>query len=68
MYSPKILPDLIPRLYRKAKERGIPMTKLVNEILTNSFNNEDSLELCAERTVPMEVYSTDYDNQSKEAM
>ena len=33
MYSPRIREDLIPHLYRKAKEKGKPMTKLVNEVL-----------------------------------
>lgn len=33
MYSPKIAPDLIPRIYQTAKERRMPMTKLVDLIL-----------------------------------
>ena len=33
MYSPKISEELIPVLYRLAKERKIHMTELVNEIL-----------------------------------
>ncbi len=33
MYSPKISEKLIPRLYRMARKKGIPMTKLVNEII-----------------------------------
>ncbi|MCE1169385.1 MAG: hypothetical protein LWX70_14960 [Sphingobacteriia bacterium] len=40
MYSPKIIPELIPKLYRKAKERGIPMTRLVNEILSDKLKDE----------------------------
>ncbi len=40
MYSPKIIPELIPKLYRKAKERGIPMTRLVNEILSDRLNDD----------------------------
>jgi len=33
MYSPKIAPDLIPKIYRVAKERRLSMTKLVDLIL-----------------------------------
>ncbi|MFA5010536.1 MAG: hypothetical protein WC644_01160 [Ignavibacteria bacterium] len=33
MYSPKINPELISPLYHAAKSRGIPMTKLVNQII-----------------------------------
>jgi len=33
MYSPKIAEDLIPVLYRLAKNRGKPMTRIVNEII-----------------------------------
>lgn len=33
MYSPKIREDLIPRLYRLAKARRIPMTRFVNGIV-----------------------------------
>ena len=33
MYSPKISEQLIPILYKRAKDEGKPMTRLVNEIL-----------------------------------
>lgn len=33
MYSPKIAAEFIPRLYRRAKIKGVPMTKEVNEII-----------------------------------
>ena len=33
MYSPRIRDDLIPLLYRVAKNEGKPMTQLVDEIL-----------------------------------
>jgi len=38
MYSPKIKEDLVSKLYQKAKAEGIPMTKLVDEILRNALN------------------------------
>lgn len=37
MYSPKIDEKLIPRLYRIARARGVPMTVLVNRILRRSL-------------------------------
>jgi hypothetical protein len=33
MYSPNIRDDLIPLLYRLARQEGKPMTRLVDEIL-----------------------------------
>ena len=33
MYSPKISEDLIPHLYRMAKDRRVPMTVLTNQII-----------------------------------
>ena len=41
MYSPRISQDLIPVLYRKAKERKVPMTKLVDEILRENLLKEE---------------------------
>ena len=39
MYSPKIKDDLIRRLYREAKRRRTPMTKLVNFILESMLKD-----------------------------
>ena len=33
MYSPRIKDDLIPVIYRLARQEGKPMTRLVDEIL-----------------------------------
>lgn len=38
IYSPKISELLIPKLYKIAQQRGVPMTRLVNEIITNWLN------------------------------
>ncbi len=57
MYSPKIIPELIPKLYRKAKERGIPMTRLVNEILSDNLKDEP--EPAVEGPSGPGVYSTE---------
>lgn len=35
VYSPKISEELIPVLYRRAKSEHRPMTRVVNEILTD---------------------------------
>lgn len=56
MYSPKISEDLVPKLYHKAKAKGIAMTKLVNELLTESLKDEIEEDKCAEH---LDVYSTD---------
>jgi EAL domain-containing protein (putative c-di-GMP-specific phosphodiesterase class I) len=40
MYSPRIREDLIPYLYRLRKERGIPMTRLVNEIIEDYLQTQ----------------------------
>jgi len=37
MYSPKINPELIPALYHLAKRKHMPMTKLVNKIIQDYF-------------------------------
>ena len=42
MYSPKIKEDLIPRIYKIAKKKGIPMTTLVDEVLRKALNGMDS--------------------------
>lgn len=33
MYSPKIKPELIPKLYRLGKRTGKPMTEIVDSIV-----------------------------------
>ena len=37
MYTPKIREDLIPRLYRAAKARKVPMTKLVTALVETAL-------------------------------
>ncbi len=37
MYSPKIREDLIPRIYRAAKEARLPMTAWVNQAVEKSL-------------------------------
>jgi len=41
MYSPKIKEEIVRKLYRKAKKEGIPMTKLVDEILRSALNEKE---------------------------
>ena len=40
VYSPKVKEDLIPKLYRIAKKRGVPMTQLVDNIIREALENE----------------------------
>ena len=42
MYSPKIKEELIPKIYRLAKARGIRMTSLVNEILRKALDEGEA--------------------------
>jgi hypothetical protein len=37
MYSPKISEELIPRVYRAAKEARLPMTTWVNRVVERSL-------------------------------
>ena len=41
MYSPKISEELIPVLYHAAKAQGVPMTDLVNRLLTEALAKEN---------------------------
>jgi len=63
MYSPKIDQKWISPLYHQAKARGILMTRLVNEILSEHLSLELQPDKCAENK-SLEVYSSD---QNKEA-
>lgn len=55
MYSPKIDEELIPALYRLAKEKKIPMTRLVNGILRRALETggSDPALLCQEKGIEM---------------
>ena len=44
MYSPKIKPELIPRIYKVAKARGIHMTTLVNDVLRKALEEMVDIE------------------------
>jgi hypothetical protein len=74
MYSPQIREDLIPPLYRLAKARRIPMTRLVSEILAAALAEVRVEEVAVveqkvhevQRTVYRVVEPTD-DPQQKEA-
>ncbi len=38
MYSPKIRNELIPTIYRRAKEAGVPMTAWVNRLIEKALS------------------------------
>ena len=44
MYSPKIGEDLVTKLYQKAKVEGVPMTKLVDQIIREALNGKGPKE------------------------
>jgi hypothetical protein len=37
LYSPRFSDDVVRRLYQEAKRRGIPMTRLADELLRQSL-------------------------------
>jgi hypothetical protein len=41
MYSPRIREPLIPRVYRAAKESGIPMTAWVNRAIEEALQEHE---------------------------
>jgi hypothetical protein len=45
MYSPKINEQLIPALFKIARLRKIPMTRLVSQIIKNYLSNDKMMEL-----------------------
>ena len=50
MYSPKIRDDLIPLVYRLARQEGKPMTRLVDEILRAEV--ERRLQVVDQQSIP----------------
>ncbi len=58
MYSPKIKDEFIPVIYRLARSRGVRMTHLVNQIISEALKeaiNEQNRTLAAgEETSPPE--------------
>ncbi len=56
MYSPKIREDLVPRIYRAAKEKKLPMTTWVNQ----------AVELRLQETAPQPQPNTERKKDSHE--
>jgi len=60
MYSPKINEKLIPKLYKIAKAKNMPMTHLVNQILAKAIEKiEVEKRIIREKVVsevPKEIY------------
>ena len=50
MYSPNIRDDLIPLVYRLARQEGKPMTRLVDEILR--IEVERRVRVAGEHSIP----------------
>lgn len=51
-YSPVIRRELVSVLYKERKRRGIPMTRLVDEILTDKLKDTESWWLMEESNQP----------------
>jgi hypothetical protein len=49
MYSPKISEEFVPYLYRWAKNDGVKMTVLVNQIIKNEIEKNQRKEQSHER-------------------
>ena len=50
-YQPGVKPHLIKALYYEAKLRGVPMTALINELLTKVLLRSDGMRLAREETL-----------------
>lgn len=62
MYSPKVREDLVPILYKLAKQEQKPMTELVDEMLRAEIaqrNGQD--ETSIDESPPKEVKKTAHD-------
>jgi hypothetical protein len=44
-YTPQLSREIVSRLYNKAKTDGIPMTTLVNRIVEQALDAEDTVEM-----------------------
>ncbi len=65
MYSPKIKENLIPILYKLAKQEQKPMTKLVNEMLRAEIAKRNGqIHQINNETVPVSVKKTADDGGS----
>lgn len=63
MYSPKIKEQFIPLLYKAKKERGVTMTSLVNEIISDFLRKEAYLNRFEEELQQKAPHSYHYAGQ-----
>ncbi len=65
MYSPKVKENLIPILYKLAKQEGKPMTALIDEILRAEIvKRNGQIHQINNETVPVSVKKTADDEGS----
>lgn len=57
-YSPKIHEDLIPVLYRLARAKKIPMTRLVDEILRDGLRGQGLIDQAEGNSKPYYAVAT----------
>ena len=65
MYSPKISEDLVRALYLIAKQKHIPMTTLVNEILRDALSYSHDRSAITDSMVAEKTSSASYPNPSR---
>jgi len=65
MYSPKIAEGLVKQLYPMAKEKGVPMTKLVNEIIQDAIAQKKKSNEIKDWLIAETTDSVLYQNQLK---
>jgi hypothetical protein len=44
-YSPQLSPEIVSRLYFKAKAEGIPMTVLANQLMEEALGNKKQIQI-----------------------
>ncbi len=65
MYSPKVKEDLIPILYKLARQEGKPMTALIDEMLRAEIaKRNEQFSQMDDKTAPVSVKKTAADEGS----
>lgn len=62
-YSPQISRFLVSVLYHEAKRRRIPMTRLVDQLLTEQLSQSETWQRIAEESPPYITNNTGADDQ-----
>lgn len=64
MYSPRISEDLIPVLYKKAKQANLPMTKYVDALIRDALKDDEPIKVkCLCSNCLSEVETDEYQTE-----